>query len=340
MFRTYIRLPHFLGYVATLVISILILWMIVFPIGFPNVFSSTKSTLPQPLRHTKFNIHPSVKQIAFLKTNSIFEGFNNVTGTANGELIVPNILHYVRIRRKSFSFIEAVCILSAFKNHKPDMIMFHTDMTEFTGPYWEKIKNTPGFSYKINKIKVPRHIFGKQISRQYFLLHATEFMKIKTLMDFGGIVLDSDIYVVKSLKGFRKYEMAIGWENGACISTRVLIAHKEARFLKLWLQSFRQYYPSKWYYNAGCKPTWEILTARPELVHRVRILFGLRSLARYLYRKWNWSGWKKLYTIPVLVRHSSLRPVRFKWLPKFDEKTIKYYPLAFGVMVRDVYTFT
>lgn len=37
------------------------------------------------------------------------------------------------------------------------------------------------------------------------------------------------------------------------------MAHRNARLLKYWLQLYREYRPSMWYYNAGEAPTRDIL---------------------------------------------------------------------------------
>ena len=47
----------------------------------------------------------------------VSEGFNNETGTGNGIYLVPNIIHFVRFEGNNFTFVDAVCVLSAFKNH-------------------------------------------------------------------------------------------------------------------------------------------------------------------------------------------------------------------------------
>lgn len=268
---------------------------------------------------------------------NLFEGFNNETGTEDGSYIVPNIIHFIRLKQENFSFVDLVCVLSAFKNHRPDKIMFHTDVEEFVGPYWEKIKNTPGIVYEIRKVTIPAKIFGQKFSKVFYLWHAGDVTRIRILMEHGGIFLDNDIYVVQNLNKFRKFEMTVGWDDNQCIGTQVLIANKNARFLSQWLESYKEYYPDRWYYNAGCKPTEDLLYKRPELVHRVKLLFGVHMLVHNLY-KTLWKDWRKQYSIHLLMRHRSYLDKEHldKW-PIFDENNIKDYPMTFGEMARDVY---
>jgi hypothetical protein len=267
----------------------------------------------------------------------IFEGFDNETGSKDGSYIVPNVIHFLRFREENFSFVDAVCVLSAFKNHRPDKIMFHTDVDKFVGPYWEKIKNTPGIMYEIHKVTVPDRIFGQKFNEGWHLWHAGDVTRIRILMEHGGIFLDNDVYVVQNLNRFRKFEMSIGWDERECIGTQVLVANRSARFLRLWLESYKEYYPDRWYYNAGCKPTEELLYKTPELVHRVRLLFGVHMLIHNLY-KTLWNDWRKQYSVHLLMRHRSYLDKEHldKW-PVFDENNIKDYPMTFGQMAREVY---
>jgi hypothetical protein len=271
-------------------------------------------------------------------TPEIFEGFNNETGTEDGTYLVPNIIHFVRFKQQNLSFVDAVCVLSAFKNHRPDKILFHTDVDSFVGPYWEKVKNTPGLVYEFRKVTIPDTIFGQKFSKDFHIWHASDVTRIRILMEYGGIFLDNDVYVVQNLNKFRKFEMAVGMEEDKpCIGNQVLIANKNARFLRLWLESYRQYYPDKWYYNAGCKPVEEILSKRPELVHRVKLLFRVHVLTHQLY-KVQWKEWRQQYTIHLLIGHRYyLDKENFKKWPVFDEINIKNHPMTFGEMAREVY---
>lgn len=62
------------------------------------------------------------------------------------------------------------------------------------------------------------------------------------LMNFGGIYVDNDVYVVNSLDKYRNYEMTLSWDSDELfIGSQVLIANRNARFLKAYFDSYRQY---------------------------------------------------------------------------------------------------
>ncbi|KAJ9587789.1 hypothetical protein L9F63_018772, partial [Diploptera punctata] len=265
-----------------------------------------------------------------------FEGFNNETGV--NEYIVPNIVHFVRFNQPEFSFVEAVTVLAAFKNQKPDKIMFHTDSSNFTGKHWEKIVSTPGLVYELVKTTIPDSIFNQKLNEGWQVYHGGDVTRIKTLMKYGGIYLDNDAYIIQSLDRFRKFEFTIGWDYKAAMGNQILLANKDARFLPLWLESYKDYHRDKWYENAGFIPTREILEKRPELVHRVNYLFGVHiSFTAKLYKVY-WKDWRTLYCVHLLTNHRYyLDKENYEQYPSFDEENIKNYNYTFGEMAREAY---
>ncbi|XP_069696259.1 lactosylceramide 4-alpha-galactosyltransferase-like isoform X2 [Periplaneta americana] len=286
-----------------------------------------------------YGVLPYRQELFNTVANSAFQGFNNETGSEDGEYIVPNIVHFLFLGITEPSFVDTVCVLAAFKNHRPDKIYFHTDVEKFEGYNWEKLKGTPDLNIEINKVTLPDEIFGQKFSSKYHRWHASDVLRILILMKYGGIFLDNDSFVVRNLDEFRKFEMVLGWPEGQYLGTQVLVAHKDARFLRLWLETYRQYYPNRWYFNAGEKPTKEILWFRPDLVHRVKTLFGVHDLADQLYRVEGWKEWRKYYAIHLLIRHRYYRDHfwNFIWWPTLHENNIQDYPKTFGEMARDVY---
>ena len=66
--------------------------------------------------------------------------------------------------------------------------------------------------------------------------------RILLLMNYGGIYLDNDVFMVKSLDQYRVYEMALSKTTDGgkeVIGNQVMIAHKNARFLRAYYDSYR-----------------------------------------------------------------------------------------------------
>lgn len=105
------------------------------------------------------------------------------------------------------------------------------------------------------------------------------------------------------------------------------MAHKDARFLPIWLDSYRRYHPRDWYYNAGRQPTEQILDKAPYLVHRVPGLFGVHNLAARLYGLNPWPQWRLMFTVHLLSRHAPAPQ-------NLDEDFVIHYRAPFGDMAR------
>ena len=237
------------------------------------------------------NVYQTSKPISFI-------GFNNVTGDKN--LIVPNIIHYIQFDQRILSFLPFICICSAFYHQSPSRIYIHTN-NALQGKYFEYLRRVLGERLVLRTLEKPSHVFGQKLSS---VEHSADVARLKILMKYGGISLDQDVFVVKNLNKFRHFELAIGWPEEQNIGSQVILAHKDARFLPLYLEQYRNYRAHSWYYNAGEAPTSNILATRPELVHRVKLQFGVENLSGKLYSE-TWPGWEERHSIHLLSRHQN-----------------------------------
>ena len=133
-----------------------------------------------------------------------------------------------------------------------------------------------------------------------------------------------------------------GWPINQNIGTQIIISIPNAPFLKLWLQTYRDYKPAYWYYNAAEAPTQYILSQRPYLVNRVKELFGVHNLAEKLYgtEAKHWTEWKNYYAIHLLARHRDYlvkSDVEETKILEFNETNIQNYTKTFGEMARSIW---
>ena len=150
---------------------------------------------------------------------------------------------------------------------------------------------------------------------------------------------DQDTFLVRDLAPFRTHEVTVGWPPGESIGIQLILAKPGSAFMRLWLESYRDYRPTMWYYNAGEVPTQHILSKCPDLVHPVRELFGVQNLAEELYEKHDWEGWREQYAVHLLFRHREYLAkgdVKESGIADFDEDNILLYNKTFGVMARAV----
>jgi len=234
--------------------------------------------------------------------------------------------------------------LSALKHQKPEEIMIHGNSHEMVGENWERVlKEAKKLNTKmtIKYMEQPMTIFGKKIA---YVEHVSDIVRNDVLREYGGIYIDTDVYICKSLDAFRKYEMTLNWDEGQNMGTQVLLANKNARFLKYWHESYKWYDGSKWYYNAGQLPTSSILIKFPHIIHRVKVMFGTDAPAvcPLIFRKYIPDWQDRFYTV-----HLTLRDHVFSWpdwcfgknkppVMSFDEENVKNLSVTFGEMARIV----
>ena len=170
-----------------------------------------------------------------------FEGFDNENGL--DKHIVPNIFHLIYFNNTELTFDQTICIFSIYLNHKPDFIFIHCDNCSFHGRRWSNIMAISDLKQRIQVKQLSnarRTIFAQKYGWENY--HRSDVYRLLVLMNYGGIYVDNDVFVVNSLDKYRKYEMAISWdeEDGEGIGTQVLIAHKNARLLKAHFDAYRQ----------------------------------------------------------------------------------------------------
>lgn len=150
---------------------------------------------------------------------STWKHCTTITSTKD-EFKIPNTVHYVLYNQTKLDFITYLSILSVLKVQKPETIQIYIDKKWVNGYYWELISNIEtNTTINLNYIDRPSHVYGQRLSSVY---HASDVTRIYVLKVFGGIYLDKDVLVLKSLNLFRKnYDMVVGCPDGESIGTQV-----------------------------------------------------------------------------------------------------------------------
>ena len=122
---------------------------------------------------------------------------------------VPNVVHFVLLKEANetdIDFIGATCILAAFLNQEPEKIILHTNVI-LKGKYFGLVQDLLENSLEVRKVKRPTHVFGYPLSSDY---HASDLIRIKTLIAEGGIFLDLDTFLVQNVSRFFDYDCTLG----------------------------------------------------------------------------------------------------------------------------------
>ncbi|XP_049512877.1 uncharacterized protein LOC125940582 [Dermacentor silvarum] len=156
-------------------------------------------------------------------------------------------------------------------------------------------------------------------------------------MRYGGYYLDRDVFVVQSLRRFLRYEATIGCASNGALGNNLVFFHKNSRFLRLYLDTYRKFNDSVWYYNAGTLPTKAILEPRPHLVHRM--YYGLETeldMLGALYEPHAYPYWRNTFAVHFLSHFRGESPHDPLHAAPLNESNIRDYDNAFGQMARSV----
>jgi len=165
-------------------------------------------------------------------------------------------------------------------------------------------------------------------------------------MEFGGTYLDRDVIVIKSLDPLRKFEMTIDYQflgTHKEMGNQVQIAHKRARFLRLYLKTYEKYNGTQSGWNSGQFPVERIINKYPHLVHSMNGQFGVSSyrMCSTLYLE-NTDDWRKKYfTVHLLMRGNSINHIIWCFpkqmkpsIMNFNERNVKKLKTTFGQIAR------
>lgn len=149
------------------------------------------------------------------------KGFDNET--AADRFIVPNIIHFVRFNLSEYTFMDYVVLRAAMRNHRPDHFFIHTDTPNFTGKYWNLIRQDHEIWSRIRilPLELPTEVFGQKLSEDWQVFHGSDYERILIMMEYGGIYLDNDVFVLKNLDKYRRFEMVMTWNDNGYLENQV-----------------------------------------------------------------------------------------------------------------------
>jgi mannosyltransferase OCH1-like enzyme len=164
------------------------------------------------------------------------------TSTSNREnidAVVPNLLHYVHLNKGDLSFFVLVNIQTAIINLHPDTVYIYT-LYAPQGKYWDIMLSAGNVIVEV--VETPISIWGHVPGPTDFA-HMSDIIRMKALMQRGGIYLDTDMVVFASFDAFRTEPFTIGFckefGNARVFSNSVVIAQNSSVFLQLWYDSYK-----------------------------------------------------------------------------------------------------
>ncbi|VDH94308.1 Hypothetical predicted protein [Mytilus galloprovincialis] len=176
---------------------------------------------------------------------------------------VPNLVHYMWFSKREMNFYHFVSFLSASRFLKPCLILIHGDILPF-GTYWDYLLTLVSNILHVQR-SPPEEVFGRNLT---FIEHKSDIARIQALQRFGGIYVDTDEIILRSLDPLRKYPFTLSHETDWNLSNGLILAEKYATFLNIWYSEYKSYNGSKthWGVHSTQVPYW-LSQKYPDLIH-------------------------------------------------------------------------
>ncbi len=172
--------------------------------------------------------------------------------------MAPNLIHFIYVGGRTFSFIHFLAVYTAWKVNRPDHIYFH-HTEEPTGQWWEKARPL----LTLNRVEPVHEIHGNPIK---FPAHMADVIRLAMLRRFGGIYLDLDIVCLRPFTPLLQNDFVMGIEPGTGLCNAVIIARHDAEFLGIWQEQYRSFDGNRWNHHSVVLP-WQLAQAHPQHIH-------------------------------------------------------------------------
>lgn len=172
--------------------------------------------------------------------------------------MIPNIIHFIYVGGRPFSFIHFLAVYTAWKVNRPERIFFHHS-EEPSSPWWEQAR--PYLT--LNRIDPVREIFGNPVT---YPAHQADVIRLRMLRRYGGIYLDLDVICLNPFAPLLQNEFVMGIEPGTGLCNAVILARHDAEFMRLWWEEYRNFDGSRWNYHSVVLP-WQLARRHPQRIH-------------------------------------------------------------------------
>jgi mannosyltransferase OCH1-like enzyme len=121
---------------------------------------------------------------------------------------IPKIVHFVygmKDENPQLDLIQYLSIKSAQETIKPEKIYLHYHYLP-TGEWFDLIRPL----LTLRQVDIPTKIFGNRVDHY---AHRADVVRLEALKEFGGIYLDLDVILMKSIDHLLDEEFAMGQEG-------------------------------------------------------------------------------------------------------------------------------
>jgi hypothetical protein len=207
---------------------------------------------------------------------------------------VPNVATFVYIGEMDFGYPHAIAVASAAAVNDFDRIRLLCDRYP-SGYWWELCQHL----VTVELVRPPTEIFGVPLRHP---AHVADVVRMRDMMQTGGVYLDLDVLSVASVEPLRDSECVLSeqrLEDGTLcgVGCAVMLCHPGSEFVRAWYEG---YDPARslWhgFRSAGRDEHWsEMSTRYPAMLAARRT--DVTVLEHEVFYPFNWeeTGLRKLF---------------------------------------------
>ncbi|XP_069132313.1 uncharacterized protein [Argopecten irradians] len=210
---------------------------------------------------------------------------------------VSNIVHYIFFGMQNLSFVQFLSIWSIHTIQKPCVILVHGD-TQLSGPYWTYLVRAIPNIIRVRRMP-PTHIFGIPIK---LVEHQADVARLEAVKEFGGIYMDTDEILIRSLDPLRKYNFTLSHELDINLSNGLIMSARNASFLNVWYNEYATFDGVVWAHHSTIVP-YQLSQKYPHLIHIEKKTFvnpDYTNVDMIFKENFNWSN---NYAIHLYIRY-------------------------------------
>lgn len=178
--------------------------------------------------------------------------------------MIDNVIHFnfgLIEQKEEFLFCYYLAVFSAYLINSPSKIVFKYHFKPH-GIWWDKLLCIPYL--EIVHIDIPTHFGKKAILKT---AHASDYVRMHTLYDEGGIYLDIDTICVKPYTHLLKHDMVLGKQTNHEICNAVMFSSKHNTFMNIWLNSYEKHFNSHGWGESSLSLPYNLYLNNKNLIH-------------------------------------------------------------------------
>jgi len=168
-------------------------------------------------------------------------------------LNIPNVVHMIfgldpNFGHIKFGLTHYLAIMAARMHIDPQFIKWHYRYVP-EGIWWECARPL----LKMNRVEDIIHVHGKP--RPMKVQHKADILRMRIMMEEGGIYLDSDVIALKSFRELRNFSLVMGQEDSNGLCNAVMLGRANTTFIQRWWNEYKHFDPEKqWAYHSVMLP--------------------------------------------------------------------------------------